>query len=100
MNLSDFLPYAHDLDDAPQLAAVALLSASLILAERALLSAHPCLAGEDPADRQELLGAAIVSLAPVLHRALDEYRDAICPQSRDSASPLRPASKSRDEIPF
>ncbi len=95
----DFLPYSHDLDDAPQLAVVALLWANLLAVERALHSAHPCIAG-DPDEREELIGAAIVSLASLLRRALDEYRDAISPQSCSSSGPHLPQSNSRDEIPF
>lgn len=100
MRLSDFLPYAHDLDDAPQLAAVALLWVNLLTVERAIVSAHPCLAGEDPVDREEILGAAILSLAPLLRRAINEYRGAIRPPTCSPSSPIRPAAKTRGDIPF
>jgi len=97
------LPAPHDLDDAPQLAAVAVLWFALHTIERALLAAHPALIGDDPVDAEEHLAAAVLSLASVLRTALDQYRVAL-EAALDSThgrvvSAPKPGDKS-DDIPF
>lgn len=76
-------PTPEELEDAPELAVLALLDANLEIALRALVSAHPQLADPDrPAwtlDQSPSGRAAKTFLARAkgLHRALETYRDAV-----------------------
>lgn len=97
------LPDHLDLDDAPQLAAIAVLWVALHTVERALIAAHPALIGDDPIDADEHLAAAVVSLAGVLRTALEQYRraleDALDAKPGHVASPPKPGDMN-DGIPF
>jgi len=97
------VPAPEDLDDAPQLAAVAMLWFALHLIDRALVAAHPALIGDDAVDAEEHLAAAVLSLASVLRTALDQYRraleDALDSTNGPAVSSTKPGDKS-DGFPF
>jgi hypothetical protein len=76
-------PTPEELEEAPELAVLALLDANLEIALRALVSAHPQLADPDrPAwtlDHSPSGRAAenFLARAKGLHRTLETYRDAV-----------------------
>ncbi len=63
-----------DLDDHPQLAALAIVRDALAIASTALLAAHPHLVGDDIEHATDDTANVILHAADTLRAAIDAYR--------------------------
>ena len=78
MSHDPWLPTPTDLDEAPSLAVLAILQATIRVADATLVADHPVLLDSEPPD--ELLdraAAAVASHLYPLHRAILAYRAAL-----------------------
>jgi len=99
--MSDWRPTQHDLQQAPELAALAVLEAAAETTQVALLAAHPDL-WEAPHDKRDHSVSADV--AKMLYRLLDGLRDKVLlyrfALDRDarqrSADAIGPGSRARN----
>jgi hypothetical protein len=72
------VPTPPELDDAPELAVLAVLEHVLRVAETALLAVYPHLVGDDdPTDPPERIAALILDRAAHLRSAVATYTDRV-----------------------
>ena len=93
-------PFPCDLDDAPELASIAILAHTLTIVEAALISAHPHIVGDDFDSPEERIADLLLRLADHTRAAVRNYRRVVDQRNYPARWHQLPSSKPDDEFPF